>query len=175
VSSGLRLHAGRRAESVSAWPGLDSLQFGSQEIYAAGVGWLVVNRALLSCRPSLPWSAGGGCQTWSGQVSEQAIIQHQLLHAAGAAADRRISHTPCERTAPWHPPASPCLTPDLLPLLRLAAILQSPLPAVGFGDLFDVLGEDAGRLCPLMSYCKRPEAHEILVPDGHFVQHVSVC
>jgi len=47
-------------------------------------------------------------------------------------------------------------------------------PAVGFGDI-SLIEEPAkdGSLCPMMVYCKRPEAYDLLIPDGHFTQYVS--
>lgn len=45
---------------------------------------------------------------------------------------------------------------------------------VGFGDLSHIAGEPPwGGLCPLMVFCKKPEHYDILIPDGHFTQHVS--
>ena len=158
-------------------PGLVCLQIGAEAAVLSSRGrlaWGELNTA--HCSPSLPLSAGGACQTWSGQVSEQAPA-----HPAPAVAccrgsgNQAYSTPPCDRTAPPHPPACPCSTPDLSPPCGAWRHAQTCWPTVGFGDLFNVMGEDAGRLCPLMSYCKRPEAHEILVPDGHFVQHVSAC
>ena len=46
--------------------------------------------------------------------------------------------------------------------------------AVGFGDVSQISGEeDNGGLCPLLTYCKRPDHYDIPVPDGQFKEFVS--
>ncbi|GAB4813885.1 hypothetical protein N2152v2_000931 [Parachlorella kessleri] len=43
---------------------------------------------------------------------------------------------------------------------------------VGWADLVGIERREGGRLCPLLAFCKRPENYDILVPDGHFIQHM---
>ncbi len=45
---------------------------------------------------------------------------------------------------------------------------------MGWGDVIGIQKGEGEHLCPLMAHCKRPETYDILVPDGHFIQHVSM-